>query len=63
MSKVHKQSHISAQKTPNYSVVGNPMSSYTGGYQYSHMHQSLDAEEMEPIYDELNDNILVKEGI
>ena len=36
------------------------MSNYTGGYQYSHMHQSLD-EEIEPL--EINDNILIKDGI
>jgi hypothetical protein len=67
MSKAFKNSHLSAgnkftqQRTPNYSIAGNPMSSYTG-QQFSHMHQSLDAEEiMDPIYDD--DAILIKDGI
>ena len=43
-------------------MAGNPMSN--GGYQFSHMHQSLDQEEMEPMYDDLvENNILIKDGI
>jgi hypothetical protein len=75
VSKAYRQSHISSakygnganQKTPNYSMAGNPMSNYTGGYQYSHMHQSLDQEElMEPIYDNdllVENNIRIEDGI
>ena len=70
MSKALKQSHVSStyahgnpRKTPNYSVAGgHPMSSHTGGYQYSHMHQSLD-EDLEPMYEEINENILIRESI
>ena len=40
------------------------MSNYTGGYQFSHMHQSLDAEEMDPIYDnEITENIFINDGV
>ena len=53
MSKPFRQSHVSSSKynhnqrtTPNYSIQGNPLSSHTG-YQYSHMHQSLDADDIE----------------
>ena len=37
------------------------MSNYTGGYQYSHMHQSLDADDIEgQICDDLIDYNLFK---
>lgn len=37
------------------------MSSHTGGYQFSHMHQSI--EDMEPIDDDLGGNIFISDGI